>query len=511
MAVYGRPECHAGTRSALIHSIIDWAQATTKTHSILWLHALAGAGKSTLSTTIADRLGKANRLGAFLFFDRDDAKRSNPETVMKTLAYQIGLSRPLVGEAMVAILKDSPGILEANQRSQFQRLIIDPLQSEYKMMPNVSPTIVILDALDECGTPYLREVLLETLADMTSQLTVDIRFLITSRPEHDIQYVFENQQHIIAHELDIRSIDNMDDVSSYIRHRMVQVRKKATHLPRGVDWPTEFEILKLSERACGLFVWASTAIQFIGGYDPKKRLDIILRGDVTLKATDALDLLYRTALESVGNWDDEDFLSDFRAVIGLVLVARQPLSSTCIDTLLSVEDHTCLHIISHLGCVVQPRPMVRLLHPSFADFLMTLSRCGREIWAFDAISYHHRVAAQCLSRLEGILRRNMCNMSLPKNIADLADAIIPEDVAYACIFWIDHICATGDTPEPGLIEHIDAFLCRHLLHWFEVMSILKRSRDTIRLLGGLLSWAKVQFLCHSGRQCANIPSQGKPH
>jgi len=52
----------------------------------------SGAGKSTLATTIANRFREAGCLGAFVFFNRDASESSHPSTVIKTMAYQVGLS-----------------------------------------------------------------------------------------------------------------------------------------------------------------------------------------------------------------------------------------------------------------------------------------------------------------------------------------------------------------------------------------------------------------------------------
>jgi hypothetical protein len=95
----------------------------------------------------------------------------------------------------------------------------------------------------------------------------------------------------------------------------------------------------------------------------------------------ALDALYKTALDSVGCWDDEDFVADFRAIIGTILLARVPLSSAMIDALLHLlEDKPCMNTISLLGCLLQQSLAVRVLHLPFADFLTTKERCGRAIW-----------------------------------------------------------------------------------------------------------------------------------
>jgi hypothetical protein len=86
----------------------------------------------------------------------------------------------------------------------------------------------------------------------------------------------------------------------------------------------------------------------------------------------------------------------------------------------------------------------------------------------------------------------MCNLTLS---ADMGTETLPDAVAYACRFWIDHVCEI-EIAIPLFLVHLDAFLNRHLLHWFEAMSILKKSRDTITLLGNLSTWIAVSF-CHT--------------
>jgi hypothetical protein len=290
--------------------------------------------------------------------------------------------------------------------------------------------------------------------------------------------------------LNIASGFNTHDISLYLRYRMARIGSKIMALSPGTQWPSENDLRRLTHRASGLFVWASTASEFIDGYDPLHRMDIVLNGVVTAGAEDALDVLYRTALESSANWEDEDFLADFSAIMGLVLVVHHPLSSAAIDHLLCIPRRPCSYTISHLGCVLQQAPTVRPLHPSFADFLTTRSRCGRDIWFFDCNPCKLKLAILCLRRLNQVLRRNMCNMTLS---VDLAGETLPEDVKYACLFWIEHICAIKEGIS-SVIIHLDVFVNQHLLHWLEAMSILKESRNSIGLLDNLLAWMKVCLL-----------------
>jgi len=470
--------------------IADWALDLTTTQNVFWVHGLAGIGKSTLSTTVANRCREMGRLGAFLFFSRDVTERSNPATVIRTLAYQIGSFHARAGEAIAAAIEKFPSVCLSPLSVQFKKLLVDPLASAID--PDTT-LVLVIDALDECGTPKKREVLLEVLAEQVVQLPPSIRILITSRSEHDICCAFRCRSQFLEKELNITSDFNTNDISSYIQHRMARVRLKAMGLSLGMEWPSEDDIRRLAERASGLFVWASTASEFIDGYDPRKRMDIVLKGDATSGAEYALDVLYRTALESAGDWDDKDFVADFTAIMGLVLVAQHPLSSTAIDLLLCAG-RPCIYTISHLGCVLRHTPTVRPLHPSFADFLTTRSRCGRDIWFFDRTPCKLNLAILCLRRLDRVLRRNICNMTLS---VDLTDETLAEDVKYACVFWIEHVCAIKEKVLSVVMDHLEAFLEHHLLHWIEAMSILGKSRDTIGLLDNLLAWMKC-----------NCPDQG---
>jgi hypothetical protein len=116
-----RIECLQGTRVAMIQFIIGWALDPAGQKNVLWLHGLAGAGKSTLSTTIANRLCEMGRLGAFVFFDRDVIERSNPATVIRTLAYQVGSFHIHAGRAISTAIEKFPTRSFGNSSSNLCR------------------------------------------------------------------------------------------------------------------------------------------------------------------------------------------------------------------------------------------------------------------------------------------------------------------------------------------------------------------------------------------------------
>src|SRR6202451_1446564 len=212
-----RPECLDETRVDIVKSIQDWVTSATSGQNVLWLHGLAGSGKSTLSTTVANMLRESGQLGAFLFFDRDVTERSDPTNVIRTLAYQLGLCNPEICAAITAVIENTPSISMSPLRLQFMKLIVQPLST---ISPAAAPLVPVLDALDECGNAKQRRSLLALLAAESPKLPATLRIFITSRPEHDIRCAFESLAHVIAWELDITSEVNAADILTYLHHRI---------------------------------------------------------------------------------------------------------------------------------------------------------------------------------------------------------------------------------------------------------------------------------------------------
>jgi hypothetical protein len=321
-------------------------------------------GKSTIATTVANLFRRQNSLGAFLFFNRDVAELSQPANVTRTMAYWLASFDPHIHSAITAVIDNFPTIVQSPILLQFQKLLIEPLA---QLSPPQSPIVLVLDALDECGTPEERSLLLDVLAAQSVNLPPFIRILITSRAESDIRRAFVPQLHVLIHELDLASAN---DILSFVEHRMTQIRSMNLPLLLEPHWPGDQAIQALVQCSAGLFIWAATACRFVDGHDLQRRLNLLLCGDPNSNAELALDALYRTALQSIGMWDDDDFVADFCAIMGVILVAKNPLSASAIDALLCLDRPSSL-TISRLGCLLnwQQLQPVRILHPSFSDFL----------------------------------------------------------------------------------------------------------------------------------------------
>ena len=493
-----RIQCLPGTREDLIEYIMSWATSPSadSEHQVLWIHGPGGSGKSTLSSTIAQLLSEKNYLGAFVFFDRKYPQMSRPANVIRTLACQLSSARPGIAAAISTVVEEMPSIRFSPITLQFQQLLVQPLISEEALGANV-PLVLVLDAFDECGAAKDRRELLELLAERSASLPLDIRIIITSRPQKDIREAFEHQPHVLVQQLHIESDVNFKDISSYFRYRLKMVGKQRP-LMVGVDWPGDDEIAKLTKRTSGLFAWALAASGFINDYNPRIRIDDLLKRSLIPDAEAALDFLYKMILCSVCNWNEnpQDFVTDFRAIAGMVLVARMPLSTDAIDSLLVPPHCPSKDTLEFLGCVISSEPTVRVLHSSFIEFLSNPARCG-DIWHVNPPTFHRSLAIRCLNRLDYALKDNICGLS--SSLDNMATNLL-KDIEYECAFWIEHVVAV-EVDVLSLAEHIEPFLHRHLLHWFEAMSILQRSRETILSLGHLLDWIEVSCLSSRHRLC----------
>src|SRR5258708_28424611 len=105
-----------------------------------------------------------------------------------------------------------------------------------------------------------------------------LRLLITSRPELHIKPVLTSKAGIVLHE-DIDQSIVSDDIREYLREEMSQIPERLdVKVP--LPWPSKQELETLVEKAGQLFIWAATAVRFVGddrGRDPISRLETLLR------------------------------------------------------------------------------------------------------------------------------------------------------------------------------------------------------------------------------------------
>ncbi|KZP26893.1 hypothetical protein FIBSPDRAFT_948873 [Athelia psychrophila] len=491
-------QCIPGTRRDVIDEILEWALRPSKgdNSNVFFLHGVAGIGKSAVAAAIATRFSEMGRLGAFVSFERAPPGQSHPSTAVKALALQLAVRDKRLRASIIEVINDDDTknpVLDALLPEQFDRLIVKPLAS-IPTLAGEGAIIIVLDGLYECGHPDDWASLLEVLVGQTESLPQpNLRFVITSRTVNGVHdAVTSTVLHPRIKSRELRSSSH-SDISAYFTFRMQHIRRKNKYLQE--DWQGPTAIAELTARAGGFFPWAVDASNFVDGFDPVEQMKHLLLEPLrsTSEPNAHLDELYTAALNSAGDWKNPSFVKHFRAIMGAIIESPIALSTTAIhrflDGPLSSLSPLVMATIRRLGSVLSYGPVVQVLHPSFLDFLSSHERCGRDIWCFEHGPVRPGVnagpATLCLQRLNAGLERNICNMTLS---ARLTTEVLPEELAYACQFWVDHIC-NDETFKLREIENLMVvFLRTQLLHWFEAMSILKKSEEIAPMLQRAATW-----------------------
>ncbi|KAF7970202.1 hypothetical protein HWV62_24790 [Athelia sp. TMB] len=491
-----RDICLPNTRQDVIKSILDWYSDDSEGHeSAMWLYGLAGAGKSTLSTTIArmmNRIDGINLLGAFFFFDRNHPE-VNASTVIRTIAYQLAEFDAIIGARIAEIIEAIPDIASQPLSVQFSKLLSDAALGNVRW--SGGPILIVIDALDEAGTEDERKDLMRALSQGVSQLPAFLRILIVSRRERDILEEFKNSTMRHA-ELKVNTSSGREDIAAFIRSRLSEIREaNIDYIPNQLkSWPEDSEVDSLVACASGHFIWAATACRLIGASsDPKETMSELVENQSTdsssADAFSSLHQLYKTALQSTNKWAEPSFCSDFRRILGVIVCAQVPLSCIAIDSVLASPAHRLpsLQTLSRFGSVIDwsNTGPIRILHASFYDYLTSHDRS--EPWAIDVEQCKTQLTYGCVAILERELHENMCSLVLP---VPIENQTLSEGVSYASRFWAEHVCSIT-SPSADLADAIYQLLHKHLLHWMETLAIMKAYDIVLRSLSMLFRWTQT--------------------
>jgi hypothetical protein len=75
-----------------------------------------------------------------------------------------------------------------------------------------------------------------------------------------------------------------------------------------------------------------------------------------------------------------------------------------------------------------------------------------------------------------------------QGVPDIGETIVPEELLYACNFWIDHVVKT-DNPEESLTVELRKFLSNYVVPWVEVSA----SKGHFHNLSDVREWTQVRI------------------
>ncbi|KAK6971892.1 WD40 repeat-like protein [Favolaschia claudopus] len=481
-----RRECLPGTRSEIIEHITHLL-TTPSEAQIVWLSGVAGSGKTTIATSVSEYFRGLGRLGTFLCFTRNDLDGSDPILVLHTIAYGLAKAHPNIEQAICQAL--SRNLLEAPLDKQFQELLFRPLESVKHHL--IGPFIIVIDGLDESA--HWLDSLGNLIANFFTKLPAAFRFFVTSRPHFEVAKVFRHTAAVQERSLDITTEDR-NDISLYIRDRLTTIRQ---HHGLSHTWPEEQIVRQLVDLSGNLFIWAATALDFVGGrnsFQPRKRLQKLL--ETPFRAATNLAQLYSLALQCAGNWNDSNFKETATAVLTAIALAKVPMTDSTIDAILGLDAGTAADVLEHLGSVVHwsTGQRAQTLHASFGDFLMG-PYCANNPWSFTVAKAAKTLALACFAVMQKHLRFNICqlpdshllNSEVPGLLETMESHVSPV-LMYATRFWGAHL---GDFElDDEILVFLRSFLSDKFLFWLEVLSV----RQEMASAAGILRLAQKYTL-----------------
>ena len=482
--LYPAPECLPGSRQ-LVRAQIKDVLLNNNLHGICWLNGMAGTGKSSIARSIAEDLSDRRQLAASYFFSRGKSSRNTLQFYI-SIALQLVISIPTLKMAVTEAIRKDPDILEKRPRSQFQQLIVKPIQMLES--PMSSPMVVVVDAIDECEDEDLGMEIITLIASAQENNMLPLQFLFTSRPEPYIAAKFGDIQisHNI-HTFSLHDFDAQDDIRVFLLHRFNEISIKRHAVIRNDTWPQAADVETLVRRASGLFIYVATVMQFIDDRrdNPVRRLKQIL--EVEPKASPAayagLDQLYTQILDAAAD------AITLCKVLGVIATLYSPISLAELKDLLSHESEsddvslTLEGLHSILFIPAEEDKPVSIYHESLRDFLKDNQRSTK--YCVDLPACHGIIAHSVLNLMTTCFVPNLCALDHPDTFT--------QGLWYACEHWAIHL--RDSLPSGDLIKSLEKFAATSILCWIEALNLINELAKAQQFIRETNQWLSSKVSC----------------
>ncbi|KAF9477298.1 hypothetical protein BDN70DRAFT_995040 [Pholiota conissans] len=378
------PRCHPGTRIKIQQDIYDWVMMDARDREawILWLNGAAGAGKSAIMQSIAERLLLTLKSTGSFFFAKGDPTRNTTASLVATLAYQLTQALPETRNDILHTIGYNPLIFKQSIEAQLEALIIQPIIRLPTCRHNLF--VAIIDGVDECLDRSQQADLIKTLGKISSCRNVPVIFLIASRREAQIMselYVPEVDN--ILRQIALDDICASDDIRLFLNNSFSKI--KNTHLHRYLlqeEWPLPSVVEEIVTKSSNQMVYASVVIGYISSprANPARQLEIIrnlhLRDPSAEHPLAPLDALYQYIFSQVQS------LNKVLDILAHHLLAQQS-GVINLENLFNLQHGELKMLLIDLAAVVhcdiptKENPAITLLHKSLADFLLDEARSGK--------------------------------------------------------------------------------------------------------------------------------------
>jgi len=394
--------------------------------------------------------------------------------------------------------------------SQMEKLIVGPLEATR------IPTLIIIDALDECKDEEPASAILSILSRYVNKIP-HVKFFITGRPEARIRSGFRLRSLLPItevfklHEVKPEMVDR--DIKLFFQTQLTDLTENRSDCDSTEDWPSLSDIKILCKKAAGFFVYASTVVKFIASENnpPMKRLALItsLPQSTVEEGRSGVDQLYTKVLEqgfTNTHTDDSQYHSCFQAVVGTVVLIFNPISIKGFSELLRYDMSDIRSTIRSLhSLLLVPDNMenpICTFHKSFPDFLTDPERCKDKRFLVEPAVHHTKILFSCLNLMKERLRKNICNLDDHTVLSEIEDLSthckkhIGDALEYACCFWTKHLLKIPGSNSciKEVQKAIDQFFTMCLPYWIEVLALTRNLGTGVHAINDVEQWCALVSL-----------------
>ncbi|KAJ2927406.1 hypothetical protein H1R20_g9691, partial [Candolleomyces eurysporus] len=384
---------------------MDWIGKREGPTRLLCMTGAAGAGKSALQQTIAERCARSRILGCAVFFSSQDPTRNNLSHIVPTIAFQLGKHDRRLRDYVSEAVEEDPPIFTRTIQTQMDTLVVRPfkqLQANTGFDPGSFPHAMLIDGLDECAGEERQAELLSTIKHCLLDNDLPFRIFIASRPEWAIRSALNAEirgyLHPLAYHIQLsNNYDATDDIRRYLWRRLQDIGSRSFDpRARSNSWPMAEDIEKLVVAASGQFVYAATVVKYVSERrsSPVDRLQTVVdwtpeEGQLA-RPFEALDALYTGILSAAK--ESYEAIDTHRGHNFLLLLRAHHINSSGhfgfwdahgFDEILDLERNAHEVLVSDLHSLVIFRQhsdisktsiVMHFYHRSFSEFLSSKAR-----------------------------------------------------------------------------------------------------------------------------------------
>lgn len=475
-----------------------WSETTVSfSESLLWIHAIPGAGKTVLSSFLIDHIApfgfRPSSIVFYFFFKSTDIDKNSITAAARSLLYQLYKTRGSIDAALVDDIKkhlDDSGQIHAKSFKKIWSLFCEHAA-------NVTGLMIVIDALDECIEPQL-------LISGLQQLCKDsaVKIVVTSRREQEL---VQNLRDWMSIEMGAK--ETTADIAAFLAYKVSRSPKLSHPLVR------TSVLNAIQSHSNGMFLWVALMIK-----DLKTKSSVYEVQEALLALPLGLDKTYERILRRLHSSLKPSPKELCLRVLRWVVCATRPLKLKELEEALELEytverprfdfDNALLYTERDIelacGSLLTVRSgTVQLIHLSAREFLRSPSvRLNIDDtlhqYLVDVPSVSSRIASHCVSYL---LSRCAPPKVLPahdnRTAKDDVDALKHRFplLDYACFNWLKHLISSAEVPVDPCGSVIQSFLESYCcLGW--IQSCFNLDPDcAFRLqidIRDLLDWAKSQ-------------------